>query len=382
MICIPKGCAHGFQTLTDNVEMIYFHSEFYNVDAEAGLNYKDPSLNINCQYLRQLFQTEIKPLIILKRPLMGWRYNMKCRNCDHSLSHVFADLQSSPPSNSFLTEEQLKGVEYYFPLKVFVCDKCFLVQVDEHKKTETIFDSEYVYFSSFSTSWLEHARNYVDMIVDDFELNSENFVVEVASNDGYLLKNFVEKKIPCLGIEPTDNTAEVAREKGIETLTKFFGVNTAKELKEENRLADLIIGNNVLAHVPDIHDFVGGFSEMLKPEGIVTLEFPYLANLVDQNQFDTIYHEHFSYLSITALNNLLPKHGLEIFKIDEISTHGGSLRIYLKRTSSKREIDNSVTQVLEKEDSLGMNRLEYYQNFQNECFKIKTEFLQYLLNQK
>lgn len=307
---------------------------------------------------------------------------MECRNCKNELTHKFVDLESSPPSNSFISKEGLNETEFYYPLKVYVCDKCFLVQVDEYKKTETIFDDSYAYFSSFSKSWLEHSKKYCHEIKDFLGLSAESMVIEVASNDGYLLQNFQGMKIPCLGVEPTKNTAKVSMQKGIETICEFFGVELGEYIATQNKKADLVIGNNVLAHVPDIHDFVGGFARVLKPEGIVTLEFPYLVNLINENQFDTIYHEHFSYISITAIKDVFSKHNLEIFKIDELDTHGGSLRIYVKRAESIREVHSSVKRILDNEKEIGIEKKEFYENFQDKCEEIKLELLEFLIEQK
>jgi 2-polyprenyl-3-methyl-5-hydroxy-6-metoxy-1,4-benzoquinol methylase len=222
---------------------------------------------------------------------------MQCRFCKTELNNVFIDLVNSPASNSFLKQEQLNEPEVFYPLKVYTCPSCFLVQVDEYKKSDAIFNSEYVYYSSYSRSWLEHAQKYTGMMINRFGFNNQSLVVEVASNDGYLLQYFHEKKVPVLGIEPTANTAEVAVNKGIKTVVDFFGVRLAKELVAQGTKADLLLGNNVLAHVPDIIDFVGGMKILLKENGVITMEFPHLMQLVDNNQFDTIYHEHFSYLS-------------------------------------------------------------------------------------
>ena len=222
---------------------------------------------------------------------------MKCRFCNNQLTHEFIDLVNAPPSNSFLTKEQLNEPEVFYPLKLMVCEKCRLVQIDEYKKSDDIFNKDYAYFSSYSKSWLDHARKYADMITGSLELNAESHVIEIGSNDGYLLQYFKGKQIPCLGIEPSANTAQAAGEKGIETLEEFFGVDLAERLAQEGSKADLIIGNNVLAHVPDINDFVSGLKIALKPGGVVTMEFPHLMRLIEENQFDTIYHEHFSYLS-------------------------------------------------------------------------------------
>jgi len=229
---------------------------------------------------------------------------MQCRFCKAELEHVFIDLVNSPASNSFLSKEQLNEPEMFFPLKVFTCQNCFLVQVDEYKKSDAIFNSDYVYFSSFSTTWLEHAKQYTSLMVERFGYNKNSKVIEIASNDGYLLQYFLEKKIPVLGIEPTANTAKVAAEKGIESIVDFFGVRLANDLVSKGIQADLLLGNNVLAHVPDILDFVGGMKIILKSEGVITMEFPHLMQLVDNNQFDTIYHEHFSYLSFYTVKKV------------------------------------------------------------------------------
>lgn len=307
---------------------------------------------------------------------------MKCRNCNNITSHVFADLGASPPSNSFISKENLDAAEVYFPLKVFTCDKCFLTQVDEYKNAEEIFSSEYVYFSSFSKSWLKHAKSYCEKVTSRFELNKDSFVVEIASNDGYLLKNFVEAGVPCLGVEPTKSTATKAKEIGVNTVERFFGVEYANEMAQEHGKADLIIGNNVLAHVPNIHDFVGGFKHALKPNGVITLEFPHLKQLVENNQFDTIYHEHFSYLSFSAVRSIFLKNELKIFDVEEIPTHGGSLRVYgcLKK-SDHSETDN-VKNLQEQEDKVGINTIDYYENFQNKIDKIKMNFLSFLIDSK
>ena len=308
---------------------------------------------------------------------------MQCRFCKTELSHVFIDLFNSPASNSFLTAEQLNEPETFYPLKVYTCHQCFLVQVDEYKKSDAIFDSNYVYFSSYSTSWLKHAKQYTEMMTKRFGYNQDSLVIEVASNDGYLLQYFNENNIPVLGIEPTANTAEVAKTKGINSVVDFFGVRLATELVARNIKADLLLGNNVLAHVPDITDFVGGMKIILKENGVVTMEFPHLMQLVDNNQFDTIYHEHFSYLSFTAVKQIFESQGLEMFDVDQIPTHGGSLRIYARhKEDSSKEISANVKTVLELEASKGMNRLEYYNGFQEKAFKVKADLLSFLIEQK
>jgi 2-polyprenyl-3-methyl-5-hydroxy-6-metoxy-1,4-benzoquinol methylase len=277
--------------------------------------------------------------------------------------------------------EMINHPETYFPLKVFVCEKCWLVQVDELEKADSIFNNEYTYFSSYSTSWLQHAKIYTEYMTERFGLNSDSLVVEVASNDGYLLQYFQEKNIPVLGVEPTANTAEVAIAKGIENIVDFFGSNLAKNnLKGK---ADLILGNNVLAHVPNINDFVKGVKIALKPNGVNTFEFPHLLKLVAENQFDTIYHEHFSYLSLTNLVSVFGKQELEIFDVQEQNTHGGSLRIFTKhKEDSSKHIEATVAEMLYKESLTGINTLAYYQNFQKKVDNIKYDFTEFLIQQK
>jgi len=308
---------------------------------------------------------------------------MKCRFCQAELEKVFIDLVNSPPSNSYLSEEELDYPEVYYPLKIFVCDKCYLVQVDEYKKSSEIFDKDYAYFSSFSTSWLEHSKEYVEMVCSEFGLGATSQVIEIASNDGYLLQYFQEKKVPSLGVEPTASTAAVSREKGIETIEEFWGVPLARKLAEDGRSADLILGNNVLAHVPDINDFVAGLKLALKKDGFVTMEFPHLMNLVEFNQFDTIYHEHFSYLSFTTVKKIFEKQGLEMFHVEEIPTHGGSLRIFARHTGAENHpVRPSVEQLLVKEQAKGMNTLDYYSDFQKKADLIKYNLLSFLLQEK
>jgi 2-polyprenyl-3-methyl-5-hydroxy-6-metoxy-1,4-benzoquinol methylase len=306
---------------------------------------------------------------------------MNCRHCNNELQHVFCDLQTCPPSNAMVKPEMINYPETYFPLKVFVCDKCWLVQVDELEKADAIFNNEYTYFSSFSTSWLKHAKAYTDYMTDRFGYNENSLLVEIASNDGYLLQYFKEKNIPVLGVEPTANTAQVAIEKGIENIVDFFGSDLAdKQLKGK---ADLILGNNVLAHVPDINDFVKGVKIALKPNGVNTFEFPHLFQLVAQKQFDTIYHEHFSYLSLTNLKSVFETQGLEIFDVQEIPTHGGSLRIFTKhKEDTSKIVEDAVHEMLLKESSVGMNSLSYYQDFQQKVDQIKYDFVEFLIQQK
>ena len=308
---------------------------------------------------------------------------MQCRFCKSELTDVFIDLINSPASNSFLSEEQMNEPEVFFPLKVYTCNKCFLVQIDEYKKSDAIFDDKYVYFSSFSTSWLAHAKKYTEMMVERFGFSGTSQVIEIASNDGYLLQYFKEKNIPVLGIEPTANTAEVARSKGIESVTEFFGAAFATKLVSKGTKADLLLGNNVLAHVPDIVDFVTGMKTLLKDTGVITMEFPHLMQLVDNNQFDTVYHEHFSYLSFYSVRQIFASVGLEMFDVQEITTHGGSLRIFAKHKEDKtKEISPNVQALLDKETSKGINTLKYYEDFQQKAAKVKLDFTGFLIQQK
>ncbi|MBS1746650.1 MAG: class I SAM-dependent methyltransferase [Bacteroidetes bacterium] len=308
---------------------------------------------------------------------------MQCRFCKTELEHVFIDLFNSPASNSFLTKEQLNEPETFYPLKVYTCPNCFLVQVDEYKKSDAIFNNEYVYYSSYSTSWLAHAKRYADMMTDRFHLNKNSRVIEIASNDGYLLQYFKQKNIPVLGIEPTTNTARVAQDKGIETITEFFGVDLAKKLTTENLKADVLLGNNVLAHVPDILDFVAGMKMLLKPSGVITMEFPHLMQLIENSQFDTIYHEHFSYLSFYTVKKIFESQGLELFDVDELPTHGGSIRIYAKhQKNNEQAILPNIQALLNKEKEKGMLDMSYYNNFQQKALKIKMDITAFLIEQK
>ena len=308
---------------------------------------------------------------------------MQCRFCKTELTDVFIDLINSPASNSFLSKDQLNEPEIFFPLKVYTCNKCFLVQIDEYKKSDAIFDADYVYFSSYSTSWLAHAKKYTEKMTERFHLSKDSQVIEIASNDGYLLQYFHEKNIPVLGIEPTSNTAEVARKKGIESITEFFGTKLAKELVSKGRKADLLLGNNVLAHVPDIVDFVAGMKMVLKDDGVITMEFPHLMQLVDNSQFDTVYHEHFSYLSFYSVRQIFSAQGIELFDVEEIPTHGGSLRIYGKhKNDDSKPISANVALLLKKETDKGINTLKYYEDFQLKALKVKLEFNEFLIKQK
>ncbi|RYY71319.1 MAG: class I SAM-dependent methyltransferase [Chitinophagaceae bacterium] len=308
---------------------------------------------------------------------------MNCRFCNTELKHEFADLGFSPPSNAFLTKAQLNGPETFYPLKTLVCDQCFLVQIDEFAKHDDIFNADYVYFSSFSTSWLAHAKAYTEMMIKRFGYNASSQIIEIASNDGYLLQYFKEQNVPVLGIEPTANTAAAAKEKGIDSVVDFFGVRLAKSLAEKGTKADLLLGNNVLAHVPDINDFVGGLKILLKENGVITFEFPHLLQLIDKNQFDTIYHEHFCYLSLIAVKQIFEHHGLEIFDVQEVTTHGGSLRIFAKHAEDKSNaIENNVAAMLEKETTFGLKDLSIYTSYQEKAEKVKNDFTAFLIDVK
>ena len=307
---------------------------------------------------------------------------MLCRHCSTTLQQTFLDLGFAPPSNAYLDERDLVRPETYFPLRVMVCDQCWLVQTQDYTEARHLFDDSYAYFSSVSQSWLEHAGRYTDMITDRLELTASSRVVEIASNDGYLLRNFLARGIPCLGIEPTSSTAAAARELGIPVVERFFGVGLAHELVQESGKADLIIGNNVFAHVPDIDDFAKGMRTLLDSRGTITLEFPHLMRLLEFNQFDTVYHEHFSYLSLSAVNRILMAAGLRLFDVEELSTHGGSLRVFACHQSDPRSVQPSVEGMLEKERHAGLEKLSTYQNFQERADNIKNALLRYLIDQK
>jgi 2-polyprenyl-3-methyl-5-hydroxy-6-metoxy-1,4-benzoquinol methylase len=283
-----------------------------------------------------------------------------------------------------LKAEQLNEPEVYFPLKIFVCENCYLVQVDEVEKAANIFDDEYTYFSSYSSSWLAHAKKYVDMMMGRFDFGPDSLVIEIASNDGYLLQYFKEHGVPVLGVDPTANTAEVARQKGIETVVDFFGSDfAARRLVGQGIKGDLILGNNVLAHVPDINDFVKGMKAALKENGIITMEFPHLMRLVEETQFDTIYHEHYSYLSFAVVKRIFAAQGLEIFDVDELPTHGGSLRIYAKHEGNATfPTSQNVMKLLEKEMQAGMNTPAYYGGFQERVNTVKYGLLSFFLEQR
>ena len=306
----------------------------------------------------------------------------ECRFCGATLEHTFVDLGMSPLSNAYLRFEQLNQMEPFYPLHARVCDQCFLVQLEQFEHPENIF-SDYAYFSSYSESWLNHARSYVERTIERFHLGAESLVVEIASNDGYLLQYFQQKNIPVLGVEPARNVAEVARKKSIPTLVKFFGIDTAHELQTTGRQADLIVANNVLAHVPNLKDFVSGLKLALKPRGIITVEFPHLLRLIQENQFDTIYHEHFSYISFCVAEEIFRKHGLTVFDVEELQTHGGSLRLYVCHEGESFEpAQPSVTKLRGKEIAAGLQDLQTYFGFGERVRETKRALLDLLIRVK
>lgn len=307
---------------------------------------------------------------------------MKCRHCSHSLTQKFVDLGYAPPSNAYLNEDQLHAPEVTFPLRVLVCDACWLAQTEDFTAADEVFSHDYAYFSSTSTSWLQHAKSYCSMIQERLGLNSDSFVVEIAANDGYLLRNFVAAGIPCLGVEPTESTALAAEQIDVPIWRRFFGEEAARTLVERWQQADLICGNNVYAHVPDINDFTKGLAVTLKSGGVITLEFPSLMSLMRDDQFDTIYHEHFSYLSLTSVRRIFASCGLRIFDVESLPTHGGSYRIYGCHDADPRPDMPSVEILLEEEVAFGLSNLETYQNFQSRIEKIKDDLLLFLLEKK
>ena len=308
---------------------------------------------------------------------------MKCRHCNHALTRNFADLRFSPPSNEYVCMNADLSAEASYPLRVLYCENCWLVQTEDFTSAENLFSHDYAYFSSFSSSWLEHCKAYTNAMIERFELNESSCVVEVAANDGYLLQFFQYNSIPNYGVEPTKSTADAAKEKGLEIVESFFGESLAKKLCQNNKQADLMVANNVLAHVPDINDFVKGFVTLLKPSGVATFEFPHLCALIENNQFDTIYHEHFSYLSFTFINTLFASQGLHIFDVKKISTHGGSLRVFTQRNDSRpHKVTKNVSELLKQESDLGVKDSMYYDGFQTAADKVSTDFKEFILGAK
>jgi hypothetical protein len=309
-------------------------------------------------------------------------FRMNCRHCAASLSLQFVDLGSAPPSNAYLTEPGLKKPEVWLPLRVLTCTRCWLVQTEDYAGADQIFTDDYAYFSSYSKTWLDHSEAYVAAMVDRFHLNHTSHVVELAANDGYLLQFVAARGIPCLGVEPTASTASSARAKGLEILQEFFGTRLARIMSERGLNASLIVANNVLAHVPDINDFLAGVAILLRRDGVATFEFPHLLNLVVHNQFDTIYHEHYSYLSLTAACTIFAENGLAVFDVEEIPTHGGSLRVYAANSGADRQRTNSVEELLRRESSAGLITEAFYAGFQWRVDRAKGDFLRFLLEAK
>ncbi len=305
---------------------------------------------------------------------------MNCRHCGAALQLPFLDLGSAPPSNAYLTPDALHAPELWFPLRVMACKQCWLVQTEDFSRADALFSADYAYFSSFSSTWLDHARQYVQLMIDRFALGPHSKVVEIAANDGYLLQYVQEAGIPCLGIEPTFGTAQAARAKGLSIIEEFFGAQLAQTLAAEGHTADLMTANNVLAHVPDINDFVEGFAVLLKPQGVATFEFPHLLRLVQENQFDTVYHEHYSYLSLLAVETIFADKGLHIFNVEKLSTHGGSLRVYAQRVDQgKQNRAGRVTELLLEENAAGMTDLAFYADMQGRAEQVKNDLLAFLI---
>jgi len=309
-------------------------------------------------------------------------YDMKCRHCNSDLELVFVDLGSAPPSNAYLTAKALMEPEKWYPLRVLVCTCCWLVQTQDYARADELFNLDYAYFSSTSTSWLVHAARYAEIMIQEFGLDRESLVIEIASNDGYLLKNFVAAGIPCLGIEPTASTADAAESQGIPVLREFFGMSIGRKLVSEGKGADLIVGNNVFAHVPDINDFTCGLKILLKPGGTITLEFPHLLSLINYTQFDTVYHEHFSYLSLHTVSRIFSKADLRVWNVEQLPTHGGSIRVFGCHVDDKRETKTVVSELLDEEFNSGLQRIDAYKFFQVRADRIKNDLLDFLIQQK
>jgi SAM-dependent methyltransferase len=307
---------------------------------------------------------------------------MRCRHCAAPLRHTFLNLGFAPPSNAYLNETDLHAPELYYPLKLKVCTCCWLVQTESYTSATELFSADYAYFSSVSSSWLEHAARYAEAMIQRLRLNGNSLVIEIASNDGYLLKNFLAANIPCIGIEPTASTAAAAEKLGIPVVREFFGEALGRRFSTEMKQADLIIGNNVFAHVPDINDFTRGLKAALKPSGTITLEFPHLLRMIEQTQFDTVYHEHFSYLSLYTVNRVFESHGLRVTSVEELPTHGGSLRIYGCHAEDRRGDSESVRAVLRAEQRSGLQELPAYYGFQKRADDVKDGLVSFLINQK
>jgi SAM-dependent methyltransferase len=308
---------------------------------------------------------------------------MNCRHCGRPLNLRVLDLGAAPPSNAYLRAESLSAPEMHLPLRLLACTSCWLVQTEDFAGREALFTDEYAYFSSMSNSWLEHSKAYAKAMQERLALNASSLVAEVASNDGYLLQYFQQARIPCFGIEPTASTAAAARARGIETLDVFFGAKLARELADAGRHVDLVAANNVLAHVPDINDFVAGFAALLKPQGVATFEFPHLLRMIEGHQFDTAYHEHYSYLSLLAVQRVFADNGLSVFDVQTLATHGGSLRVYAQRSDTgAHTLRSAVQSLVDEERHAGMDREAFYRNFQRQAERVKDELLWFLIDAK
>ncbi len=308
---------------------------------------------------------------------------MRCRHCGADVSHVLVDLGVAPPSNAYLTKMALKRPEKNFPLRVLVCESCWLVQAEAYSRAAELFNEEYAYFSSFSSEWLAHAKKYVDEMIGRFDLSKSSVVGEVAANDGYLLQFVKERGINCYGIEPTASTASAARQKGLEIVQDFLNASLAAELRRQRCSVDLLVANNVLAHVPDINDFSLACQMLLKENGVFTCEFPHLLNLISRHQFDTIYHEHFSYLSFRTVVNIFAKNGLNVFDVEKLGTHGGSLRVFAQRSDTGiNQVSVKVEELIDEENHAGMTTIDFYRGFQEHAEKMKNDFLRFLIEKK
>jgi dTDP-4-dehydrorhamnose 3,5-epimerase len=381
-LLIPEGFAHGFQTLTDDCEIIYCHSKAYTPDAESGLPYDDPMLAIPWPLPVTVLSDRDRshPAIAAAKPASS--ETLRCRHCRWELSRLLVDLGRQPSSNDYLPPDRLAAAETVLPLKAYVCERCWLVQTEDHTSREALFNHDYAYFSSTSFTWAKHAAAYVTKIVERLGLTRDDFVVEIASNDGYLLRNFVALGIPCLGIEPTASTAAAAEAAGVPTRREFFGESLGRKLAAEGRRASLIIGNNVFAHVPDINDFSRGLAELLAPGGTITLEFPSLRILLEQTLFDTIYHEHFSYLSLSTADRILRAARLRVFDVEEYATHGGSLRLYACHAGDPRGTTPRVAAMLAAEELAGLQSPDAYTGFQARAEKIRNDLAGFLAAEK
>ena len=338
------------------------------------------SLNLDARQTTPATSTENLSGVLSSAPPDG--STVVCRSCGSSLSHPFLDLGVSPLANSFVKASALGLPDTFYPLKAYVCPRCFLVQVEEIVSPSAIF-SDYAYFSSFSDSWVDHAKAYVEMAIQRLCLNGSSRVIEIASNDGYLLQFFMKHGIPALGIEPAANVAQAAMRRGIPTLVQFFGLTTARELRAQGVAADLVVGNNVLAHVPALNDFVAGLNILLKPDGVATLEFPHLLQLFCGNQFDTIYHEHFSYFSLLSVERIFAAHGLTVFDVEELPTHGGSLRIYARHVEvTTRQVSERVAGLRKREEVAGLCKVETYKSFAERVKETKRKLLEFLIGVK